>query len=104
MTESISEKLKAMIGGDKKVRFAYYRADHLYYVTDTGFEFPVPVADIGNATFLAEDRASLFMRYMRKALETAAKGVTEAEAPADEAPTDPDLKMKVLTPSDIKAR
>lgn len=33
------------------------------------FEFPVPISDIGTATFLASDRAILFMRYMRKHIE-----------------------------------
>lgn len=33
------------------------------------FEFPVPISDIGNATFLASDKAILFMRYMRKHIE-----------------------------------
>ena len=30
------------------------------------FRFPVPIAEAGTATFLAEDRAILFMRYIRK--------------------------------------
>jgi len=29
----------------------------------------VPIADAGTATFLAEDRAILFMRYIRKHIE-----------------------------------
>lgn len=33
-----------------------------------GPEFPVPISDIGNATFLAFDKAILFMRYIRKHL------------------------------------
>ena len=28
--------------------------------------FPVPIAEAGTAAFLAEDRAILFMRYIRK--------------------------------------
>lgn len=31
--------------------------------------FPVPIEDIGDATFLAEDKAILFMRYIRKYIE-----------------------------------
>ena len=41
------------------------------------FEFPVPVSDIGNATFLANDKALLFMRYIRKHLEMLAKAKGE---------------------------
>ena len=41
-----------------------------YYFLDSHiFEFPVPISDIGTATFLAEDKALLFMRYIRKHLD-----------------------------------
>jgi hypothetical protein len=56
-----------------KVRFQFYRAGHLYYQTETGITFPVPIEDIGEATFAAEDKALLFMRYIRRHLELAAK-------------------------------
>lgn len=45
------------------------RLDVYIFPAKREFEFPVPVSDIGNATFLAEDRAPLFMRYIRKHLE-----------------------------------
>lgn len=61
--------LKEMVGKDQKVTFMYYRAKELWYKTDTGFMFPVPVTDIGDATFLAQDKAMLFMRYIRKQLD-----------------------------------
>lgn len=51
---------------DKKVHFKFYRDGELWYETDDGFVFPVPVSDVGNATFLAEDKAILFMRYIRR--------------------------------------
>lgn len=38
------------------------------YDIDT-YEFPVPLSDIGDATLLATDKAIMFMRYIRKALE-----------------------------------
>jgi hypothetical protein len=38
----------------------------LWYTTETGFEFPVPIGDCGDGTFLSEDKAILFMRYIRK--------------------------------------
>lgn len=49
-----------------RCRFAYYRDGALWYRTETNFIFPVPIEDIGNATFLDEDKAMLFMRYIRK--------------------------------------
>lgn len=71
--------LKEMIKDNKKVRFSFYRDHELWYTTEDGFEFPVPVSDVGTATFLAEDRAMLFMRYIRKHLEFLAKAKEEHE-------------------------
>lgn len=50
------------------VTFEYFRDSQLFYKTESGLVFPVPVEDIGNATFLKEDKAMLFMRYIRKFL------------------------------------
>ena len=61
-------ELKEMIK-NKKVHFIYYRDKELWYKTECDFIFPVPIDDIGNATFNAEDRAILFMRYIRKHLK-----------------------------------
>lgn len=61
--------IKDMVSGDKTVKFKYYRKDHLYYETEDGFIFPVPISDTGDAQFLAQDRAMLFMRYIRKEIE-----------------------------------
>lgn len=58
--------LKEMIVNNQKVRFSFYRDGQLWYETQCGFRFPVPITDAGTATFLAEDRAILFMRYIRK--------------------------------------
>jgi len=55
------------------VYFVLYRDSHLWYETECGFQFPDPiedVEDVGNATFLAKDKAMLFMRYIRKHINT----------------------------------
>jgi hypothetical protein len=52
-----------------QVHFQYYRDRELWYKTDSEFLFPVPIYDskeIGNATFNRDDKAILFMRYIRK--------------------------------------
>lgn len=60
---------------DNKVYFLYATEGYLYYgvkVEDKWYQFPVPFADtneVGNATFLNEDKAIIFMRYIRKAIE-----------------------------------
>ena len=61
--------LKEMIVNNQQVRFSFYRDRQLWYETECGFRFPVPIEDAGTATFLAEDRAILFMRYIRKQME-----------------------------------
>jgi hypothetical protein len=62
--------LKEMVVNDQKVRFSFYRDGLLWYETECGFRFPVPTSEAGTATFLAEDRAMLFMRYIRTQLAT----------------------------------
>lgn len=56
------------------VNFSFFKDDCLWYKTDDGFEFPVPITDTTNAqggspTFLATDKAIYFMRWIRKAME-----------------------------------
>lgn len=58
--------LKEMVNNHQKVRFRYYRDKELWYSTECGFEFPVPIDDTGTGIFLAEDRAILFMRWIRR--------------------------------------
>ena len=54
------------------VRFSYYRQGIAYYlvkVEATEYVFPVHIDDIGDASLLAEDKAIIFMRYIRKAIK-----------------------------------
>lgn len=67
MTPDIKECVKGV------VKFEYYRGQELWYVCENGFKFPVPISDIGEATFLSEDRAMLFMRYIRKYIDSVKK-------------------------------
>lgn len=60
-------KLKELVQG--KVYFQFFRKNELYYKTESGFEFRVPVEDVGDGIFKNEDRAIIFMRYIRKELE-----------------------------------
>jgi len=55
-----------MVKDNARVHFRFYRDGALWYATDSGFEFPVPVMDAGGATLLAEDKALLYMRWIRK--------------------------------------
>ncbi len=57
---------------NNSVSFSHYRKGHLYYnveVEGKSYSFPVPIDDIGDATFLNQDKAMIMMRYIRKALK-----------------------------------
>lgn len=62
----MSSNIKDHIGGF--VHFVCYGKGELWYRTDSGLEFPVPIDDTGDGIFLAKDKAMLFMRYIRKHL------------------------------------
>ena len=62
--------IKDMVRDGKKTTFMFYRQKELWYKTECGFEFPVPIDDTGNGVFLNEDKAMMFMRYIRKHIET----------------------------------
>lgn len=70
--------LKEMVNNNQKVRFRYYRDRELWYTTECGFEFPVPIDDTGTGVFMAQDRAILFMRWIRKHREVIEQGRREA--------------------------
>lgn len=72
-TLSIKELVK-----DNKVQFKFYRKGELWYdvvntVNGVAFTFPVPIDDCGDGQFNAEDKAIMFMRYIRKYLATMAE-------------------------------
>lgn len=66
---TLKEMLYNDDGSKKIVTFTHYFDGNLWYETQDHFAFPVPISDIGNATFKATDYAPLFMRYVRKHLE-----------------------------------
>ena len=61
---------------NNSVNFHSYRAGNFYYdiaygdSPQTTYRFTVPLEDIGDATLQCSDKALLFMRWIRKALET----------------------------------
>jgi hypothetical protein len=71
--------LKEMIVNNQKVRFSFYRDGQLWYETECKFLFPVPMGEAGTATFLAEDRAILFMRYIRRQMDVVAQARRASE-------------------------
>ena len=61
--------IKDMVKDNKQVTFEFYRKGELWYKTECNFLFPVPIEDTGDGTFLKEDKAMMFMRYIRKQIE-----------------------------------
>ena len=58
---------------NQNAHFVFYRDKALFYETDNGFQFPVPLSDAGSATLNKEEKAILLMRYIRKHLENTEK-------------------------------
>lgn len=58
--------LKELVAGNQ-VRFVFFRDGELWYeVVGTDFQFPISGDDLKGATFKAEDKAILFMRWIRR--------------------------------------
>ena len=58
---------------NNEVSILFYRAGVIYYgvhYLGINYQFPVRLDDIGDATLLNKDKATLFMRYVRKAIES----------------------------------
>lgn len=66
-----------IVKGSKMARFTHFRHNQLWYKTDEGFAFAVPVGDIGDATFLVEEKTLMMMRYIRQQLELNNRGMNE---------------------------
>jgi hypothetical protein len=82
--------LKDMVAKGKVVRFVCLMAESLWYETEDGFTFPVPLSETPGAAFLAEDKAMMYMRHIRKFMPAASGlegGLAKSVAQACEGPT-----------------
>jgi hypothetical protein len=64
MEKKMTTSLKDHVTG--KAHFTHFRDGQLWYVTDSHFEFPVPVSDTDGATFARDDKAMFFMRWIKQ--------------------------------------
>lgn len=76
-----NDLLKVRVKG--KAKFRYFCNGSLFYSTDDGWVFPVPVEDTMNAQgsspmFMAEEKGITLMRWIRKAMEAEAQFRVEA--------------------------
>jgi hypothetical protein len=61
--------IKGMVEGGKLVNFIHFQGGSLWYATECGFEFPVSLDEVGETTYPAQDKALLFMRFIRKHIQ-----------------------------------
>jgi hypothetical protein len=72
--------IKDMVKDGKMTNFQFYRKGELWYTTECGFLFSVPVDDIGDGTFQCQEKAMLMMRYIRKQIEANNQALAEIGA------------------------
>jgi hypothetical protein len=58
--------IKRAVSDHRMVEFVYAFDGDLWYKTDYGELFAVPLTDIKGATFYVKDKGIVFMRWMRK--------------------------------------
>jgi len=78
--EAAMVNVKEHVEGKQVVRFEFYRTGVLYYRTERGLIFEVPADDVGTGVLKAEDRAMLYMRWIRRQLEANEDGRKECSA------------------------
>lgn len=61
--------LKDLIRDGKTAKFKQYRLGNLYYETQEGFVFAIPLQELGESTLLAEERCASLMKWIKRALE-----------------------------------
>ncbi len=71
---------------NKKARFKFYKDGELWYETEDGFDFPIPISDTGTGIFDAEEKAIRLMRWIRKQLEVRVEWEKERQAHARNLP------------------
>ena len=51
---------------EQTAHFKFIRFGIMFYETDNGFLFEVPVVDIDNGTFNAEEKAIILMKWIKR--------------------------------------
>lgn len=65
--------LKSLVK-ESQAKFTHYRQGKLWYETTSGFAFPVPISDLGDATISCFEKPLILMRYIRLHLKDIADG------------------------------
>ena len=67
---------------NQQIHFDFYRDGILYYKTDTGMIFEIPISDTKGGMFLRDDKALNYMRWIRKQMERNEAGMKESQGDA----------------------
>lgn len=59
------ESLDKILNDNESVRFMFFLSGKLWYRTESGFKFPVPIKGSLQSVFLNEDRAKRFYPYIK---------------------------------------
>jgi len=65
--------IKRAVSDGRRAKILRVTQGEIWYSTEFGEEFPVPTSEVGGATFRADEKALLLMRYIRihnKSLQT----------------------------------
>ncbi len=73
----MNANIKEFVRDGKMVTFKHYANNELWYATSCGFNFPVPISEIGNTTTFSTEKAMMFMKYMSAHLKTITKALEE---------------------------
>jgi len=57
--------LDKILNDNESVRFMFFLSGKLWYRTESGFKFPVPIKGSAQSVFLNEDRAKRFYPYIK---------------------------------------
>ena len=57
--------VERILNDNESVRFMFFLSGKLWYRTESGFKFPVPIKGSGQSVFLSEDRAKRFYPYIK---------------------------------------
>ena len=69
--------LKDHVSNNKFATFQYFQSGSLYYETELGLIFEVPVSDTGNGIFATQEKAINMMRWIRPQIEKNEKAKAE---------------------------
>jgi hypothetical protein len=73
-----------LVVGGKTAKFKQYRLGNLYYETQEGFIFAIPLHDLDGVTLGAEEKCSLLMKWIKRGLQEMNEDQASGQAGVDQ--------------------